>query len=1011
MGAGWIGHTGLVPRHVTAVVAAVAAVVCLLAGFVFAQQLGSALAVRFEDKTLPPEPTTTVVAASELAPIAPVAQVDLPEGAAVDPLLTLAVDSLQEAAGTREHTGPGLTVVVEVIEDGPAEEFTASLGGTTLTVEGSRRGAAQGLFRLADAAAGGRDWADVADGVTRSPALPHRFVDTGAIGTEPDRTAYLAQDDYAHTSGALENVVLDAEPWIDAEGLDRAAEDWRQFVDHVVSYGYNGVYVAGFLEYVSFDTVGDGLEVYPEDHPERHRQAVLREQVGELWRYADQMGLDVVFKTDMLALSGPLEDYLERELGGIDANDPRLWEVYRAGLEEFFTTFPWADGLMIRIGEGGAIYNPQFWDYYSALAITDPQSVQTMLRTAAEVAAGHDATIYFRTWSVGVGDVGDMHTNPQTYERVLGDLDLPNLVVSTKFTMGDFDSFLPLNPTLLAGEHARVVELQGRREFEAFSAIPNDVGPTHQAAVQAFLAGDGDLQGLWLWTQDGGPWRAGPMSLYLKEGFWEFYDLNVYTGGLIGWDPDVDLSEANRRWVTRMLTSDPASVDAVTELLSLSRSAVLDGLYISPYAEQAVFALGLEPPPMMWLFKWDIVSGDSAALSAVYLGTRDRIDEALTEGERAVATAQQMRQLLLGVERDSFHDPELYDALLASVDYTEDLFVTLGAFREAFLRYYQWVDTGSPDAYDAWRTALVDYRAASAAHTQRWTGDLDLPPQEFFAADVGMRHAERAGVARAASWGLLALSLGGLALVPALRRGAFTPWRLRQGLRAAPAWQRWSVVLLPVVAVVGSRLTFSAAASTAYLLVTLGSIALLAVVARVLLLVLRPGADGWALGAALGGALLLRTVLLTGAMSFTGPGGYWFRFWTDDLARTLYVAVATAALLWVLVVVALVLRSVYGVGLLGAVGPVLAGVGVPLLALGALISGVGLEQALTTINDQMAVLPLGLSRILGIVTHLGIPTALPSWLVTSGTVLAVLGVLACLPEALRRRRRPRHAAA
>ena len=380
------------------VIATIAAVACLLAGFVFAGQLSSALAVRFEDKELPPEPTTTVLPASELAPIAPVAQVDLPEGSGDDPLLALAVESLQEAVDTREHTGPGLSLVVEVTEDGSDdaaeddgstrdESFTASLDGTTLTVEGPRRGAAQALFRLADAAAGGGDWADVADGTTRSPALPHRFVDTGAVGIEPDVTAYLAQDDYAHTSGALENVVLDAEPWIDPQGLERAAADWREFIDHVVSYGYNGVYVAGFLEYVSFDTVGDGFEVYPEDHPERHRQTAMREQVGELWRYADEMGLDVVFKTDMLALSGPLEDYLERELGGIDANDPRLWEVYRAGLDEFFTTFPWADGLMIRIGEAGAIYNSEFWDYYSALAVTDPQGVQTMLRTAADVAA------------------------------------------------------------------------------------------------------------------------------------------------------------------------------------------------------------------------------------------------------------------------------------------------------------------------------------------------------------------------------------------------------------------------------------------------------------------------------------------------------------------------------------------------------------------------------------------------------------------------------------------------
>ncbi|GAB4075506.1 hypothetical protein GCM10028781_02690 [Nostocoides australiense] len=69
-----------------------------------------------------------------------------------------------------------------------------------------------------------------------------------------------------------------------------------------------------------------------------------------------------------------------------------------------------------------------------------------------------------------------MHTNPDTYERLFADFHPKNLVVSTKFTMDGFDSWLPLNPTLGVGEQARLVEMQGRREFEAFNAIPDDMG-------------------------------------------------------------------------------------------------------------------------------------------------------------------------------------------------------------------------------------------------------------------------------------------------------------------------------------------------------------------------------------------------------------------------------------------------------------------------------------------------------------------------------------------------------
>ena len=49
-----------------------------------------------------------------------------------------------------------------------------------------------------------------------------------------------------------------------------------------------------------------------------------------------------------------------------------------------------------------------------------------------------------------------------------------------------------------------------------------------------------------------------------------------------------------------------------------------------------------------------------------------------------------------------------------------------------------------------------------------------------------------------------------------------------------------------------------------------------------------------------------------------------------------------------------------------------------LLALGGLLGAVGLEDALTVWNDQMALLPWGMARILGITTFLGIPTDLPT---------------------------------
>ncbi|HHV20728.1 MAG TPA: hypothetical protein GXZ30_04205 [Propionibacterium sp.] len=984
--------------------AAVVTVLGLVAGAALAGQLSNALAIRFENKSVPPEEPANADHL-DITPLAPLGDIQAPPHLRDHPRTQLAERLLREAVTEREPDASAPPVSIDLhVEDpdqqqihpGGDEAYSIDVTDSTISTPtvtiraASALGATNGLFRVADQLKAGHDWAALGtDGEVR-PALGERFVETGAVGVRPDPDAYRAQDDYQHSSGALEDVVLADAPYVDPVPLERVAAEWRDYVDHVAAYGYNGVIINGFLEYVNFDHLGDGFEVYPADSPYRARHEAMKREVGAMWRYAHDLGLKVVFKSDMLALTGPLEAYLQQQTN-LDPTDPRLWEVYRAGFDEFFTDFDWVDGFMIRIGEGGSIYNHRGWDYFSALKVTDAEGVRTMLDVTTAVAAEHDARIYFRTWSVGVGDVGDMHTNPETYERLLGDFHRENLVVSTKFVMGDFDSWLPLNPTLRTGSQRRLVEVQGRREFEAFSSIPNDVGPLHQTALQTLQRDNPQLDGVWLWTQDGGPWRAGPMSLYLKTGNWKLYDLNVYAGARLAWDPDADLDRVNGDWIRRTYSRDPGVVATVGAVLAESRAAVLDGLYIGPYAEQQVFALGLEPPPMMWIFKWDIVSGDSAALSAVYVATRGRVDEAIAAGERAVGAAERMRARLDGVDRAAFVDPEDYDRLVESVDHEVDLLRTLQAYRVLVLKHYEWLDTGSPDAERAWRAALPAWQAAVAEHERKWTGNLDLPPFNFFAAEAGMAYAERVDAIRLAAGALLLLALLGLAFVPDLRRGAFTPWRKPRMGAGGPSRRDWLTVALPAAVAIGSQILFSAGRAPWYLVLSLGFLGLFALTLRGALAWLRPGVDAASLWGAMGGGWLLGAMLFLGAMVPRGPGAYWFRFWTDPTARTWYLSAATGLLLWWLAAIVVAMAGCYGVRVRQGVGAVLLGLGVPLAATGTALGWAGLERSLTVLNDELALLPLGLSRILGLTVHLGVPQAVPGFLVGAGAILVTMG--------------------
>jgi hypothetical protein len=850
-------------------------------------------------------------------------------------------------------------------------------------VGGGRSGDVYGMYRLADDLLGGIDEAALTS-ETRSvaPALPRRLVDLGAVGIPQDPTRWDPAN-YSHHLRAFEDVLLAGPPYVDAAGFAEVEQQFADYVQRMIAYGNNGIVVPGFLEFIDFDRVGSGDEIYPVNSEYRARSAAMREHFGRLFQYADDMGMEVILYTDMLALTPPLQSYLEGRFVSLDTENPELWEVYRLGLEELFDALPAVDGVMIRIGEAGGIYNLPGWDYGSALAVRSIDATQAMLEAFLQAAESRNKSVIFRTWSVGVGEVGDMHTNPDSYARLLDAVDSPNLVVSTKYVQGDFYGFLPFNPTLEQGQHQRLVEMQNRLEFEGFIAFPDFVAPLHQASLQELCAANSQIDGVWAWNQNGGPQQAGPMSLYPFYGFWQAIDANSHVTSAAAWEPDADSTELARRWVRRAFGSDPAVVEPLTELLFLSRAAALKGLYISPFAEQQVRGLGLELTPQMWIFEWDIVDGSSAVLSSVYLSVAGDIEAAIAEGFEAVALVEQMQALTASIDRAKTTDPALLDTLAESLDYQHNLFETLAWYRSAFLRYYQWLDTGDRAAYAAWRDAYQQYEQRRIDHEAQYGANLDFPSYNFFAAEAGLAHAQRAlAKARLARLWLVLLLLTLLAgsgivarrtrVYPgktglqALWQALISPFQRRR--LAAPALADWlAATVLPFSLIALVYLTFSSFLSLHYALLTL--LMLGGFLGMLFLFNLRQrGRLAWI--AALPAALLPPTLLLAAVVCLRGPGGFWYQFWTDAAWRTSFVTLNVAAIGWMLAVLYGAQRCQLGLSIAVTTGRILFAIGATLALLGLVPALFGLEQMLTAINDEMVVLPPGLSRILGITVHI-----------------------------------------
>ncbi|MGZ8805438.1 MAG: hypothetical protein ACXWZG_09075, partial [Microbacterium sp.] len=812
-----------------AVLAVVTIIVLVALGAGVGVVLSDALGIRTEPATQM-QPASPVVPAVTPAVAPPeFTEIQAPPTLRMDVALEELADAAADAAQT-EGTA-SLTVTFPAADDDPgtagAEDDSYRLAGTpgSLQIIGaSEAGAVRGVYDLAAQVRAGRAVTErLGEQVTSR--LPFRMVDMGAVAVQPDPAEWEAGTDYSHASKAFADVLLPEAPFIDEQSLADAYDDFDAFIRHSLANGYNAVAFPGLVEYVTFDDAPDG-PLYAEGDDHRTKALALRDALGPFWDRADELGMKVFLRTDMLTLTTPLEQYLTDRFGALDTADPELWDVYAAALDELYAAEPALDGVLIRIGEAGRVYDVEGWDVYSALAVTTVDSVRTMLEAFTTQAEASDREVIFRTWSVGVGAVGDMHTNDTSYEEVLGGIDSPALIVSTKYTLGDFYSWLPLNVTLEQGEQRRIVEFQSRREFENFGAFPNDLGPEYQAALQQLLAANENIEGVWTWTQDGGPWRAGPMTLYLKAGFWQLYELNTVLAADLARDPGAEVGRVTEDWAREWFSDDPATVEAILQAMSLSRPAIEQGMYIEPFAEQRVFAIGLEPPPMMWIFEWDILTGDSAVLDVIYAISRDAtggdIAQAIAGGDQAVADAEAMRELISSTDAATWRDPSMREAFLGTMDYEVDVLRMLSAYRAMILHQAQWHDTLSPDAYAAWETDRNDSEALAAAHLETYSGDIDYPAYNLTAAELGVQRADRdlamAWIAR----GLLALAViwvvigvlssrtrlvrrPGAAAARAGWLGATRPWRARESTLGLLPLDRWLLLGVPVALLVATR--------------------------------------------------------------------------------------------------------------------------------------------------------------------------------------------------------------
>jgi hypothetical protein len=847
-----------------------------------------------------------------------------------------------------------------------------------------------------------------------SPPLPLRLVDSGGVGVplEGDWGA-----DYSHDLRVFREVILREPPYVDVAALRRVDRQWRAYVERMLEYGNNAIVIPLFLELIDFSSLPRahdtriGRSVYNGSSPFRARHAAVRQHFSPLFDWTHQRGMQVFLSTDMLALTPPLAEYLRRlspssENAGINTSDSAVWEVYRAGLEELFDELPSIEGLVIRVGEAGSLYNTDGWDYQSEMAVRDAVSLRAMLRGLLPLFEARGKTLVLRSWSVGVGPIGRLHVDPRVYEAVLGDLDSPALIVSTKFSAGDFFSYLPLNPTLAGGRHRRLIELQAKPEFEGFGAFPNFLGEDHAQALRDLTSANPRIVGTYLWSQLGGPIRAGPRSLYPLHGFWLWTDANVYVASRLALDRSADVRQLARQWATDRFGGDARIAAAVARLLTQTRSAVRTGFYIRPFAEREVRLATLDLPPLMWIFDWDRLGGWHSLLSILYQSTGDSIDVAIEEGDAAAANVRRSRQELQRAIAAA--DPDrcgpVCGEAVRSLEYQETLFDALAAWRQAFLSYYRWLETSDRNAWHQWTAGRQRFNSTAARHMGRFGGDPYFPAFDLTSAEQTIRVATRGAWSRGPAAGLLiaVLTLFGIAATLDRRqaRGSlgvlarlgsvawiagFAPWRLAHeppDVRSFMVVTALGLVLVGFLA--GAFAGFTTAWISAGLFFVIGSVGL----ALESTAIRNPvaGARGRLVLAAVG-PLIPGSIVLLALVAYLGPLGFWYAFWTSPAFRVTAVTTLIAMMLWTAYGM---FAARPGVGWHGRFGGSLVAAGAGLLAMTAVLPN--WLDVLRFLDRPLNFAPATETMLFALGTYVGVNLdagALP-WIL--GTLLLATGV-------------------
>lgn len=505
-------------------------------------------------------------------------------------------------------------------------------------------------------------------------------------------------------------------PYVDQQLLERGVARATAYLAQVAAQGYNGIVVDNLAHLVSFDAAPE--RVYAVDDPCRLRALAYGESFARLFRAAAAQGMAVFVTSDMQWATPGLRRYA----GRLHPGNRRLAAANRWALEELFSRFPEVGGIVVRVGEAGGAHD-QGRCYTGHLLYRTVADLRRLIDTLLPVCERHDRLLVVRTWSLGIGAVGDLHWSAERYHAVFGGYRSPHMLVSLKYGPSDFFRHLPPNPTLGLPGPAQIVELQNRREYELFGMAPSGIAALHRRVLTR-VHRSGQTVGVWAWNSLGG-WGGGHAAL--GEMGWSLWtELSSALTAFLARDPAGDAAAFVRAWCAARFTAEQGFAEAIAAFYLASEQLIEHGWYAGPLRDEPASIAGIALPTLLWV--WWLRPTGAPLIWACLAAAIPNVAVCLAQGSAAL---ERLDHHVARLAATAPREQVAAGFVVESARYMRSCLAVAMALRELLLPAFVAAHQGDRVGWQATMARLPATRGALTAHRLAWSGRDDFPALEL----------------------------------------------------------------------------------------------------------------------------------------------------------------------------------------------------------------------------------------------------------------------------------------